>query len=487
MGWLLLFAAVAAARWASGEGRINVLVLIFICAWVFSLALTDKYTHKYPQRYLPYLIASHLKAGISMALILWVLGRVFERGMAPPGVLWKGFLLFSMADALVSLFWRRARPSSGVETPGMRPSPKNSNAPSGYALMKIVSGPWEACRALDTALSEFIEKNLPDVRFRSCLVLMRGKEGRPADEQGNEPPAIGLVVSGIRLNDIRRLNKFFLSCVDRLEVGGYFVGRYLSIENAEKILRRQYKEILYYPASALHFLWRRVFPKIPRLNALYFFLTKGKNRVFSKTEIWGRLESCGMRVTTESAGEGEICLLAQKVGDPVPYQKPSYYPLIALDRVGLDGRIIKAHKIRTMYPFSEFLQKRIYEAHSMERTGKFASDFRITRYGRFLRKYWIDEVPQIFDWWRGDIKFVGLRAISRHYFSLYPKEVQDLYVQVKPGLVPPIFSETTAGFDQIVDVDWKYLQSYLEYPARTDLRYFFNTIKDIIFKGVRSH
>lgn len=486
VGGLLLVSAAAVARWDAGEGCLDVLALIFICGWALSLALTDKYTHKYPQRYLPYLIALHLKAGISMALVLWVLGRVFGRGMAPPSVLWKGFFLFSMADALVSLFWRQARPSSCAETPGTKPSPQNSNTPSGYALMKTISGPWEACHSLDTALTEFIEKNLPDVKGRSCQVLL-GKEARSADRRQAEPPAVGLVVSGIRLNDVRRLNKLFLSCAHRLQPGGYFAGHYLPLENTEKRLRRRYRGFLCVPAAILQFIWRRAFPKIPRLNTLYFLLTKGKNRVFSKTEIWGRLESCGMRVRNETAGEGEVCLLAQKVADPIPCQKPSYYPLIALARVGLNGTIIYAHKIRTMYPFSEFLQKRIYEAHSIRTTGKFAGDFRITRYGRFLRKYWLDEIPQIWDWWRGDIKFVGLRAMSRQYFSLYPKDFQDLCLKVKPGLIPPIFSESTAGFEQIVEVEQKYLGSYLERPVRTDICYFLTTVKDIFIKGVRSH
>jgi len=485
-GGLLLISAAAVVRYDAGEGRPAVLALIFVCAWVLSLALTQKYIHKYHQRYLPYLIAAHLKAGLSMALVLWVLGWIAGRGMAPPGVLWKGFLLFSAADALVSLFWRRARAASGAESPEKSLPAQISNAPSDYASMKTVSGSWEACRAPGASLAGFIEKSLPDVRGRNCQVLF-GMESRPTDQRQTEPPAVGLVVSGIRLNDVRRLNKFFLSCAHRLQPGGYFAARYLPQENAEKKLRRRYRGFLRPPAATLHFIWRRAFPKIPGLNTLYFFLTRGKNRAFSKTEIWGRLESCGMRVTAESDGEGELCLLAQKVSDPVLYQKPSYYPLIALARVGLNGTIIYAHKIRTMYPFSEFLQKRVYEAHSIRTTGKFAGDFRITGYGRFLRKYWLDEIPQIWDWWRGDIKFVGLRAMSRHYFSLYSKDFQDLYRKVKPGLIPPIFSESTAGFDEIVEVEQKYLESYLKNPMRADIRYFLGTVKDIFIKGVRSH
>jgi lipopolysaccharide/colanic/teichoic acid biosynthesis glycosyltransferase len=486
-GWLLLFAAVVAARSASGEGRLEPLALIFTCAWALSLVLTQKYTHKYPQRYLSYLLASHLKAALSMAFGLGVSVWIFGRSTVPPNMIWKGFILFSLADAVVSLIWRRNLHSkAGAETPNTRPPSKSPEMALGYSEVQTVAGSWAACRVWVQPLVDFIEKNVPDVHNRTCQVFFR-KQVRPADMPQSKSISAGLVISDIRLNDVRRLNKFFLSCADRLEVGGYIVGRYLPLENAQKELRRRFRGPFYCPAAALHFICRRAIPKIPHLNSLYFFLTKGRNRVFSRTEIWGRLESCGMRVMIETVGDGEVFLSVKKVGDPVPYQKPSYYPLIALDKVGLAGGIIKAHKIRTMYPFSEFLQNRIYEAHSLETTGKFAGDFRITRYGRFLRKYWIDELPQILDWWHGDIKFVGLRAMSRHYFSLYSEDFQEMYRKVKPGLIPPIFSESTAGFDQIVEVEQQYVKRYLQHPLRTDTRYFFKTMKDIIIKGVRSH
>jgi lipopolysaccharide/colanic/teichoic acid biosynthesis glycosyltransferase len=193
-----------------------------------------------------------------------------------------------------------------------------------------------------------------------------------------------------------------------------------------------------------------------------------------------------MRVLTESKGDGELYIIAQRITLPVQNKIPSYYLLAELEKVGLDGKIIRTHKIRTMFPFSEFLQARIFEDHGLAPTGKFANDFRLTDYGSFLRKYWLDELPQIFDWLRGDIKLVGMRATSRHFLSLYPKEFYDLYIQIKPGLIPPIFDENTNGFDQIVDVELRYLKSYWEQPIRTDIRYFFQTFRDIVFKGVRS-
>jgi len=214
---------------------------------------------------------------------------------------------------------------------------------------------------------------------------------------------------------------------------------------------------------------------------------KRRNRALVKAEVWGRLSYCGMNVIAELAADDEIFLIAQRVAPPVEGRKTSYYAIVPLERVGLDGGVIYAHKIRTMFPFSEFLQKRIFEDHGLGSTGKFKNDFRLTEYGNFLRKYWLDELPGIFDWLRGDVKLVGIRATSRHYLSLYPKNFYDLYIQTKPGLVPPIFDESTNGFDQIVQVDLRYLESYREHPFRTDVRYLTQTFTDIVFRGIRSH
>lgn len=188
----------------------------------------------------------------------------------------------------------------------------------------------------------------------------------------------------------------------------------------------------------------------------------------------------------ESKGDGVRYLIAQRTEMPHDNKLPSYHSMIVLEKVGLDGKIMHIHKIRTMFPFSEFLQKRIFEDHGLTSNGKFKDDFRLTEWGGFFRRYWLDELPQIFDWLRGDIKLVGLRATSRQFLSLYPRKFYDLYIQIKPGLIPPIFDENTNGFDQIVQVELTYLQRYLEHPIRTDIRYFFSTFINIVFRGIRS-
>lgn len=494
IGFVLLILSVLSAQAILGEGRIAVIGTITAIAWMVAVFFTDKYVHKYPQRYLTYLVASHMKAAILMAVLLWIMGRIAGRLAVPQDVLWSGYLFFVIADALASVPRRRDIPAgqSSLFAPPLRTenSTDDRSGDSGSTNTGMTSTDMHPLVGqirsdLEKPLVEFMEKYLPDLQGGSGDVQVLEDVPTAGDTPKSAP--VRLLVSRVRLNDVRRLNRFFLFCAQRITMGSYFVGRYIPLENDANELKRRYSGLFYRMAFLLHFIWYRAFPKIPWLNALYFSFTKGRNRVLSKVEIWGRLSYCGMRVIVESEGDGERYLIAQRVAIPVQNRKPTYYPIVSLEKVGLDGEVFHTHKIRTMFPFSEFLQKRVFEDHGLASTGKFMNDFRLTEYGNFLRKYWLDELPGIFDWLRGDIKSVGIRATSRHYLSLYPRNFYDLYIQIKPGLVPPIFDESTNGFDQIVNVELAYLQRYWEHPFQTDVRYLIQTFTDIVFKGIRSH
>jgi lipopolysaccharide/colanic/teichoic acid biosynthesis glycosyltransferase len=214
-------------------------------------------------------------------------------------------------------------------------------------------------------------------------------------------------------------------------------------------------------------------------------ITYGKSKWISKTEIMGRLYYCGFDVLKSFMQKQYLMIIARKTHSPLLSKEPSYHAIVALERVGYHGNMIKIHKLRTMYPYSEFLQKKVFEENQLSSTGKFNNDYRITNLGRFFRKYWIDELPQLLEWLRGYIKIVGIRAMSRHYFSLYPIEYQTLYKNVKPGILSPLFDEKNAGFDEIVKTEQEYLKSYVKHPIVTDLRYFFLIIF-LIVRGTRS-
>lgn len=92
-------------------------------------------------------------------------------------------------------------------------------------------------------------------------------------------------------------------------------------------------------------------------------------------------------------------------------------------RVGKGNKDFNLFKIRTMYKDSD--KKGLLTVGD--------DDKRITRTGRFLRKYKIDELPQLFNILSGKMSFVGPRPEVRKYIEMYTDE-QLKVLSVKPGL-----------------------------------------------------
>ena len=81
---------------------------------------------------------------------------------------------------------------------------------------------------------------------------------------------------------------------------------------------------------------------------------------------------------------------------------------------------------------------------------------------------------------------IGVRALSEHYFNLYPKKLQQLRTQFKPGLIPPYYADMPKSFDEIVQSELNYLNAKLKSPLRTDMKYFTKAVFNILFKRARS-
>lgn len=160
--------------------------------------------------------------------------------------------------------------------------------------------------------------------------------------------------------------------------------------------------------------------------------------------------------------------------------------IIALPRVGKDGKIIHVYKFRTMILGAQYLQGYVFATCGLDVSGKFANDPRITPLGRILRKYFIDEIPMLINVMKGDMKLVGARPISEHYFSLYDEEVQQRRIQYKPGLIPAIYADMPRGIEGIQESEMRYFDAYDKHPFVTDLRYFMKIVMNILFKSVRS-
>ena len=137
-----------------------------------------------------------------------------------------------------------------------------------------------------------------------------------------------------------------------------------------------------------------------------------------------------------------------------------------------------------MHSYSQYLQDYVYEKSKLDHSGKMTNDFRINFWGRILRPIWFDELPMLWNVVKGDMKWVGVRPLTPHFFSLYTPEMQHLRTRVKPGMLPPFYYEkkTPIGLDEIQDSERRYVEAYLAHPFRTDWRYFWGTVYNILVK-----
>lgn len=293
-----------------------------------------------------------------------------------------------------------------------------------------------------------------------------------------------VIICDFLINSVKNLNDTLFQLYTNIKNGGILIGCYEDLEEYEKKFLYDRRHFIKFIKLFYYYIFKRLLPKLPILNEVSKLFNKNY-KVISKAEIWGRLAYNGFDVIKEIKKNDMTFICAKKSLERSNNPNPSYFPLIRLNRVGLHGKIIQIHKLRSMYPYSEFIQKKVFENNNLNNIGKFEDDFRITKPGKFFRKYWLDEIPQFYDWLRGEIKLVGIRAMSQHFFSLYPQDYKNLYLIVKPGIISPIFDEKTSGFDEIIEIERKYLLSYLKNPVLTDLKYFFITLKDII-SGKRS-
>ena len=294
-----------------------------------------------------------------------------------------------------------------------------------------------------------------------------------------------LLINNHKLNDCRRINEYLLSTYAKLETGGLLFGNITPLESFTLNLRKKMPHFLFLIILPFHFFLHRVIPKLSFTKQLYFYITKGRNRVISKSELLGRLAFCGYQLVNEIIIDGNFYFISKKKKTVSKEDSPSYGPIVKLKRVGYNGEFLNIYKLRTMYPYSEFIQGDIYEKYHLDKSGKMKSDFRITSWGKIFRKYFIDEIPQLYNWLKGDINFVGVRALSEHYFSLYPTDLQHKRVTFKPGLIPPYYADLPKSFDEIIESERRYLIQKERSPIITDIKYFSNAIKNILF-GARS-
>ena len=289
-----------------------------------------------------------------------------------------------------------------------------------------------------------------------------------------------------KINDIRRINEYFIEVNKRMCDGGIFAGNFEPIKYRYDRFRNKYPFILANTLYFFDFLWKRAAPKLPIIRKIYLILTNGQDRALSLAEGLGRLYYCGFEIIDLKVINNLCYFVAKKISPPSSDENPSYSPVIKMKREGKEGKPVYVYKFRTMHPYSEYLQEFVYNNNNLQMGGKFKKDFRITKWGAVFRKHWIDELPMLVNFAKGDLKLVGVRPISKQYLSLYNEEFRKKRINYKPGLVPPYYADMPKNLSEIIQSEKKYLDEYDKSKIKTDVKYFFKAFNNIVIKKERS-
>lgn len=141
-------------------------------------------------------------------------------------------------------------------------------------------------------------------------------------------------------------------------------------------------------------------------------------------------------------------------------------PFYVQKRVGKDSKDFNLLKFRTMYAGTD--KKGLLTVGDNDR--------RITRIGYFLRKYKLDELPQLFNIIKGDMSIVGPRPEVRKYVQLY-NEHQRNVLKVRPGLTDYASIEYIAESELLAqsdDPEYTYIQDIMPKKIELNLKYIEN-------------
>jgi exopolysaccharide biosynthesis polyprenyl glycosylphosphotransferase len=150
-------------------------------------------------------------------------------------------------------------------------------------------------------------------------------------------------------------------------------------------------------------------------------------------------------------------------------------------RLGKKGKIFVCHKFRTMVADAEQRKESLHHLNERkEILFKISNDPRVTRLGRFLRKWSLDELPQLWNVLKGDMSLVGPRPPVPDEFQQYAIEDRRR-LEVTPGLTGlwQVESRHSASFREYIQLDLKYIDSW---SIWLDLRLILKTFY-VVFAG----
>ena len=145
-------------------------------------------------------------------------------------------------------------------------------------------------------------------------------------------------------------------------------------------------------------------------------------------------------------------------GGPAIYTQP---------RHGRDGRVFTFYKFRSMVRDADavltaHLRTDAHAYAQWQTYQKLEHDPRITRFGAFIRRYSLDELPQMWNVLRGDMSLVGPRPVVRKELDcFYGADAAKMYESVKPGLTGPwqVGGRSDTSYEERVAFDCDYVRN----------------------------
>lgn len=160
-------------------------------------------------------------------------------------------------------------------------------------------------------------------------------------------------------------------------------------------------------------------------------------------------------------------------------EEPKCSPIFVQERVGKNGKIFKLLKFRSMVTNAEELLEGLMDRNEMDGpVFKIRDDPRITRFGKFIRRTSIDELPQLINIILGDMSLVGPRPpLPREVEQYGPYEMQRLLV--KPGLTCywQARGRNEIKFKEWMKLDMKYVHHH---NLWIDIKLLFLTVRSVV-------
>uniref|UniRef100_UPI00403F1223 sugar transferase n=1 Tax=Paenibacillus sp. FSL R5-0519 TaxID=2921648 RepID=UPI00403F1223 len=174
-----------------------------------------------------------------------------------------------------------------------------------------------------------------------------------------------------------------------------------------------------------------------------------------------------------------LCPLFAVIGILIKIEAPQGSVFFRQIRVGQNGKEFHMYKFRSMVANAEDLLEQLIDQNEVNgNMFKMKNDPRITRIGKFIRKTSLDELPQLWNVFRGEMSLVGPRpALPREVKNYTSYDRQRL--QMIPGCTGlwQVSGRNSVGFEEMVELDLTYAR---ERSMMVDIKIIFRTFKVLV-------